>query len=111
MKLCNSPGWRFGGISIIYGHPQIRSAATAADDSYARHWHILTAPAHDYRDASILNLHVPTGKTWIQWLPLQHSQKFVKAAVEAYQSKLLFPVPGAHCSSCPSQACLNEAIV
>jgi hypothetical protein len=53
---------------------------------------------------------VPTGKTWIQWVPLQHSQKFVKNAVEAYQSKLTFPVPGAHCSSCVSQACLNEAL-
>ena len=76
--------------------------------SYARHWHVLSA--HDYRDASVLSLHVPSGKTWVQWIPMHHSQKFVKAAVEAYESKLLFPVPGAHCSSCPSQACLNEAL-
>jgi hypothetical protein len=93
---------------------QIRSDQTTEECppniiSYARHWHLLTA--HEYRDASILSLHIPSGQTRIQWIPIHHSQKFVKAAVEAYQLKIQFPAPGVHCSSCVSQACLTEAVV
>lgn len=78
--------------------------------SYARHWHVLTA--HEYRDASILTLHVPSGQSQTHWIPLHYSKRFVQSAVDAYQLKIQFPAPGTHCLTCPSQAsCINEVVV
>lgn len=73
--------------------------------SFARLSHFLSG--YEYAEARVVNLHVPTGYTWVHGFTRSRAEQFVNSAVGSYVNLRRFPAPGTHCSSCKSRACME----